>query len=134
MSRETAPFFEKYDVLLTPTCGQPPPRVGDLQPQGLEKRFQNAVVTANLKPLLRLPGLVEKLAADVYDFIPFTPFANVTGQPSMNVPLYWNGEGLPVGTMLTGRFAADATLFSLAAQLEEAHPWAGKRPPVNAYG
>ncbi len=133
MARETAPFFEEYDVLLTPTCGQPPPRVGSLKPHGFEKHLQSAVVAGNLRPVLRLPGLVEKLAEDVYDFIPFTPYANVTGQPSMNVPLYWNEEGLPIGTMLTGRFAEDAMLFSLAAQLEEAHPWADKRPPVNAF-
>jgi len=134
LSRSTAPFFEEYDVLLTPTLGQPPPEIGSLRPSGFDLKLQSAVVGGNLTPLLKLPGLIEKVAEDVYDFIPFTIFANVTGQPSMNVPLHWNADGLPIGTMLTGRFADDATLLSLAAQLEEAHPWADKRPPVNAYG
>jgi amidase len=132
MSRVTAPFFEEHDVLLTPTLGQPPPVIGGLTPKGLEHGLQRAVVAGNLTPLLKVPGLIEKIAEGIYDFVPFTIFANVTGQPSMNVPLHWNAEGLPIGTMLTGRFADDATLFSLAAQLEEAHPWAARRPPVSA--
>jgi len=55
---------------------------------------------------------------------------NVTGQPSMSVPLYWNNQGLPIGTMFTGRFGDEATLFRLAAQLEQARPWADRHPPV----
>jgi amidase len=48
------------------------------------------------------------------------------------LPLYWNSDGLPVGTQFAARFGDEATLFRLAAQLEEARPWAGKRPPVSA--
>jgi len=48
----------------------------------------------------------------------------------MSVPLHWSEEGLPVGSHLTARFGDEATLFRLAAQLEEARPWAGRRPPV----
>jgi amidase len=65
-------------------------------------------------------------------FMPFTPICNLTGQPAMSVPLFWNSDGLPVGTHFIGRFGDEATLFRLAAQLEAARPWASRRPPVSA--
>lgn len=59
-----------------------------------------------------------------------SPNANITGQPAMSIPLFWNAAGLPNGTHFIGRFGDEATLFRLAAQLEAARPWAGRRPPV----
>jgi amidase len=50
----------------------------------------------------------------------------------MSTPLHWNAESLPIGTHWVGRFGDEATLFRLAAQLEAARPWAGRRPPVSA--
>jgi amidase len=70
----------------------------------------------------------ERVAA----FAPFTPIFNATGQPAMSVPLYWNQAGLPIGAHFVARFGDEATLFRLAAQLEAARPWAGRRPPVSA--
>ena len=49
-----------------------------------------------------------------------------------SLPLFWNEDNLPVGIHFAGRFGDEATLFRLAAQLEEARPWSGKRPPVSA--
>ncbi|MNU06476.1 6-aminohexanoate-cyclic-dimer hydrolase [compost metagenome] len=65
-------------------------------------------------------------------FLSFTTFANMAGLPSMSVPMYWTPAGLPVGTQFTGRFNDEETLFQLAAQLEEARPWSGRRPLVHA--
>ncbi len=59
----------------------------------------------------------------------FTALYNVTGQPALSVPLHWTDDGLPVGTMLVGRPADEVTLIALAAQLEEARPWADRHPP-----
>ncbi|MBI2391903.1 MAG: amidase [Deltaproteobacteria bacterium] len=132
LGRTMAKFFERYDVLLTPTLGLPPPKIGALQPHGIERKLQEIVADASLTSVLRIPGLVEKIAEKTYGFIPWTAPANVTGLPAMSVPLWWNGAGLPVGAMFTGRFGDEATLFRLAGQLERARPWADRRPAVHA--
>ncbi|MDO8617123.1 MAG: amidase [Dehalococcoidia bacterium] len=111
MTREIARFFLDYDIWLTPTLGEPPVALGtfDAPPEDPMRAFERAA-----------------------QFVPFTPIANATGQPAMSVPLYWNGEGLPVGAHFVARFGEEATLLRLASQLEEARPWAHKRPPVTA--
>jgi amidase len=58
----------------------------------------------------------------------FTAVFNVTGQPAVSVPLHWTPGGLPVGTMLVGRPADEATLIALSAQLAAARPWAQRHP------
>ena len=111
ISRAIARFFCDYDVWLTPTLAEPPVPLGtfDSPEDDPMKGFQRAE-----------------------EFVPFTPICNMTGQPAMSVPLYWNSAGLPVGTHFIGRFGDEATLFRLAAQLEKARPWAQRRPPVSA--
>ncbi|MBA7648854.1 6-aminohexanoate-cyclic-dimer hydrolase [subsurface metagenome] len=111
VARDIGRFLTDYDVWLTPTLAEPPVPLGtfDSPPDNPMKGFDRAVV-----------------------FCPFTPLCNFTGQPAMSVPLYWNADGLPVGTHFIGHFGDEATLFRLAAQLEEARPWASRRPPVSA--
>lgn len=111
MARDVARFFEDYDVWLTPTLAEPPVPLG----------------TFDSPPDDPLRGFTRS-----GEFVPFTPICNATGQPAMSVPLFWNGDGLPVGTHFIGRFGDEATLFRLAAQLEEARPWKDRRPPVSA--
>ena len=67
----------------------------------------------------------------IFDYIAFTPLYNSTGQPAISLPLHWADDGLPIGVQVAGRFGDESTLFRLAAQLEEARPWAGKRPAVH---
>jgi Asp-tRNA(Asn)/Glu-tRNA(Gln) amidotransferase A subunit family amidase len=55
--------------------------------------------------------------------------ANVTGQPSMSLPLHWTADGLPMGMLFTAKTGDEATLFRLAAQLEQEMPWKDRRAP-----
>jgi len=111
ISRQIAEYFEGIDVLLTPTLGEPPAPLG----------------TFDSPPGEPLTGLFRAAA-----YVPFTPPFNVTGQPGISLPLHWNDGGLPIGVQFVGRFGDEETLLSLAGQLEEAAPWAARRPPVGA--
>jgi len=128
MARKIGQFFEDYDVLLTPVLAQPPAHVGSLQPSAAEKSQLRLVGRLNAGWLLNLAGGIKPLADRAFEQIPWLPMFNVTGQPAMSVPLYWNEAGLPIGVQFVGRFAEDATLFRLAGQLERARPWFQRVP------
>ena len=97
-----------YDVLLSPTLAMPPVPVGHF--------------TDGDDPVQNF----ERQKA----FTPFTALFNVTGQPAISVPLHWTSAGLPIGIQLIGRPYDEVTLISLAAQLEQARPWLGRRPEL----
>ena len=130
ISRRVAAFYERFDLVLSPTLGTPPPLIGALLPKGLEAFGQEVLVTLHLEALLRLPGVVDASIRRVFAFIPFPPLENVTGQPAMSVPLSWNATGLPIGVQVAARFGDEATLFRVAGQLEAARPWNQRRPPT----
>jgi amidase len=111
MTRQIAASFEAFDVLLTPTLGEPPALLG----------------TFDSPPGEPLTGLFRAAA-----YVPFTPPFNVTGQPGISLPLHWNDGGLPIGVQFVGRFGAEETLLALAGPLERAAPWADRRPPAIA--
>jgi amidase len=69
-----------------------------------------------------------KLAEKVFSYVPWTPIANITGQPSMSVPPHWTDAGLPVSVMLTAPIGREDMLFRLASQLESAQPWWSRSP------
>jgi len=127
-ARVVGRFFENYDVLLTPTLAQPPIITGSLQPSGSERFMVGLVGRLNAAWLLNALGVIKPLANKTFDFMPYTPIFNVTGQPAMSVPLYWNEAGLPIGMQFVGRFGDEATLFRLAGQLERAQPWSDRAP------
>ena len=128
-ARETAPFFERHDVLLTPTLATPPALIGALQPSTSEQRLMRVVNGLNAGWLLDALGVIKPLAAKTFDYMPNTALFNVTGQPAMSVPLHWNADGLPIGMQFVARLGEDATLFRLAGQLERARPWFERRAP-----
>jgi amidase len=108
IAREVARQRADLDVWVTPTLAEPPLPLGSFDdPEN---------------PLAALFRAAE--------FAPFTPLQNMTGEPAANLPLYWNDAGLPVGVQLVARQADEATLFRLAAQLEEARPWSKRIPAL----
>ena len=131
VSREVSAFLQTYDLLLTPTLARPPPLIGELLPKGVERRMQAIAAATSSSLLLRLGGGIDAAVDRVFDFVPFTPVANFSGLPAMSVPL-GEADGLPIGVQFIGRFADEATLFQLAAQLEQAAPWTRRKPRVSA--
>jgi amidase len=112
LGREILAFWNDYDVLVTPTLAKPPVEVGELNPAEGEPPIQ--------------------LLLNAAGFVPFTPVFNVTGQPAISLPLHQSSDGLPIGVQFVGAPAAEELLISLAGQLEQARPWADRRPPVFA--
>jgi amidase/6-aminohexanoate-cyclic-dimer hydrolase len=111
IARGLAGFFTTCDVFLCPTLCSPPLQIGELNPMSQD--------LSHIPPILRR-------------YMPATSMFNMSGQPAMSVPLAWNAAGLPLGMMFAARFGDEATLFRLAAQLEQARPWKKKLPPVCA--
>jgi len=127
-ARELAAFFADYDVLLTATAARPPVKVGEFDLTG-GQRFQLGLLrTLPLKVLL--DAAMKELPKGPMAATPNTMLFNMTGQPAMSTPLHWNEAGLPIGTQWVSRFGDETTLFRLAAQLEEAAPWAQHGPEL----
>lgn len=129
-ARKIGMFFEKYDVLVTPTLAEPPIQIGALQSPASEVMLMKVIGGMNAGWLLNAIGILKPIAAKVYAYMPYTAPFNVTGQPAVSIPLYWNEAGLPIGVQFAGKFGDEATLFRLAGQLESAQPWAGRMPPL----
>lgn len=129
-SRIMGRFHLNYDLYLTPTLAFPPVKIGELKPKPAEAFALKVINTLGLGRLVKLSGMMDKLAIESLSKTPFTQLANFTGQPAMSVPLHWTPDGLPCGSQFIGRFGDESTLFRLARQLEQARPWFDKRPPV----
>ena len=109
VARRTVAFWGNFDVVLTPTLALPPVPIG----------WQEEV-----------EGAIEQLLRNTV-FTPFTAIANLTGLPAVSLPLHWSADGLPIGVQAIGPPAGDALLLRLAAQVEEARPWADRRPALS---
>lgn len=106
---QVAAFCAPYDLWLTPTVGTTPPPLGSF-----------TATPDDPTRGLRMSGA----------FLPFTPLGNITGQPAMSIPLFWNADDIPVGVHFMGPYGDEGMLFRLAAQLEEARPWADRIPTI----
>ncbi|SFU14329.1 amidase [Pseudomonas marincola] len=98
---DMAVFMQKYDLILSSTLPDLPPKLGAVN--------------------MSLP--LEQYGAAASRMSSLTTVFNITGQPAMSVPLHWSESGLPIGIMFAGRFGEERTLLRIAAQLEQAHPW-----------
>jgi amidase len=106
--RSIMSLWDDYDVLLTPTMPVTPRPAGWM--------FEDPDPWAQL--------------ARASMIVAFTAPANASGQPAVSLPLHWSSQGLPIGSQLIGAPAGEATLIRLSARLEEARPWAHRRPPL----
>ena len=96
-----------FDLLLTPTLGEPPVPIGT---------FANDP-DSPMAPMARAGS-----------YVPFTPQFNASGQPAISLPMHWTADGLPVGVQLVAAFGREDLLLAVAGQLERAQPWAQRRP------
>jgi amidase len=112
LSRSVGAFFQTVDALVTPTIARPPVPLGELN--------------QNKKGMTAM-----EWTRQVFAYCPFTPLFNSTGQPAISLPLYATPAGLPIGVQIAGRFGDEATLIRLASQLEQARPWAKRKPSVH---
>lgn len=113
IGRTMGDFHSNFDMVLQPVTATPAPRLG-------------TIIYRDGDTLLEYTQRFKQVSA-------YTHLYNMSGQPSMSLPLGMSRDSLPIGVMLSGRTGEDAGLFSLAAQLEAAAPWAGHRPPINAF-
>ena len=104
--RQLGAFFEKHDVLLSTTIARTSLPLGTV----------------------RMDGTLEAFDEQVAPMTAFTAVCNATGVPAMSVPIEWTEDRLPVGMHFVARYGAEETLYSLAAQLEQARPWRNRRP------
>ncbi len=104
--RQLGAFFARFDILLSPTIARPSLPLGTV----------------------RMDGTLEEYEAGLAPMVAFTSVCNAAGVPAMSVPLEWSEDGLPIGMHFVARYGAEATLLSLAAQLEQAHPWRERWP------
>jgi amidase len=111
LARLMGGFFQRYDVLLTPTLGRLPLPLGVYDP----------TASVDLREIFTSWGALES----------FCPVFNATGQPALSLPLHHSREGLPIGMQLVAASGGESTLLRVAAQLEQAAPWAARRPPIH---
>lgn len=107
--RQLAAFYESYDVMLSTVLRNPPRPLGFLRQDERE---------------------LDDFISALVDDMPVTPLANMTGTPAMSLPLAWSTDGLPIGIHMGAAFGREDLLLRLAAQVEQAEPWADKRPEI----
>ncbi|MEK6626758.1 MAG: amidase family protein, partial [Bdellovibrionota bacterium] len=123
-------FFTRYDLALTPTLARRPVKIGELDPKWHEVIGLNTAIFLGAgKPLLAV-GLIDQMARQSLEVVPYTQLANLTGIPAMSVPLYWCADQLPMGSHFMAPFGREDRLFQLAFELEEARPWKDKFPSL----
>lgn len=128
LARDMGRFHQRYDLLLTPTLGTPPTRVGELRTPPAQRVVLSLLDAVGGTRLLH--SAIHQEARRNFARMPFTQLANLTGQPAMSVPLHWNAGGLPIGVQFVAPLNREDLLFSLAGQLEQAQPWRDRRPPL----
>lgn len=129
-ARRLTTFFESFDLLLTPTLATPPPRIGEFDlPVALQKGADVLIKTRTAR-LLGFTKIVDDMVDKNLGWVPYTQLANLTGRPAISLPLHWTADGLPLGVQFVAPLAGEPRLLQVAAQLEQALPWAERFAPI----
>lgn len=128
ITAQLADLMTRYDVILCATLAAAPVKIGELKPSQTERLQMRAVTAMPMEALMR--KMLIEASNKAFAWAGCTELFNLTGQPSMSVPLMWSARGLPIGVQFAARDGNDALLLRLAAQLEAARPWFGRRPPL----
>jgi amidase len=129
-TRKLTKFFESYYLLLTPTLATPPPKIGEFElPRALQVGA-DALIKTRTARFLRATPILDDLVDKNLGWVPYTQLANLTGRPAISLPLHWTADGLPLGVQFVAPLAGEQTLIRLAAQLEQAMPWADRMAPI----
>ncbi|QKC93866.1 amidase [Mesorhizobium sp. NZP2298] len=126
MIEETA----QYDAVLMPIIAHPPLACGAMDPQGADELIENLLDKLHLTPLLKLKPLFGQLMDKSLLFTHWPAIHNVSGQPSIALPVHVTEAGLPLGIQAAGRPGDEETLLSFAAQMEKISGWLGRRAPL----
>jgi len=118
-----ARFHADHDLLLTPTLGEPPIRIGSLNMPAPMQWAAEGLLRVKGISLLRRTGIVEQMVQRNLGWVPYTQLANVTGRPAISLPLHRTPDGLPMGVQFVGRLSSEGLLLRLGRQLETAAPW-----------
>jgi Asp-tRNA(Asn)/Glu-tRNA(Gln) amidotransferase A subunit family amidase len=129
-TRRLTTFFESYDLLLTPTLATPPPRIGEFDLPVALQRGSDVLLKTRTAHFLRYTKIVDDMVDKNLGWVPYTQLANLTGRPAISLPLHWTADGLPLGVQFVAPLAGESLLLRLAAQLEEALPWADRVAPT----
>lgn len=114
VTRAVGLFLTGYDLLVTPTIGQLPPPHGTLD-------YDDDAPGQSARSWIRR----------IFEVGPFTAAFNVSGNPAVSLPLGQSREGLPIGVQLVAAHGREDLLLQVAAQFEQAVPWAGRRPSIS---
>jgi len=126
MIEETA----HYDAVLMPVIAHPPLACGAMDPKGADELIENLLDKLHLTPLLKLKPLFGQLMDKSLFFTHWPAIHNVSGQPSIALPVHVTEAGLPLGIQAAGRPGDEETLLSFAAQMEKISGWLTRRAPL----
>jgi Asp-tRNA(Asn)/Glu-tRNA(Gln) amidotransferase A subunit family amidase len=126
-----AGFHGGHDLLMTPTLGEPPIRIGaHAVPLPLRLAAEGMLRTRTTR-LAQIGGVIDQIVQRNLAWVPYTQLANITGRPAISLPLHWTVEGLPMGVQFIGALRSEEMLLRLGRQLEQAAPWADRRAGVS---
>jgi amidase len=129
-SRELLVATARFDAVLMPIIAHPPVAVGGMSAKGADEAVEKLLDNLRLTRLLKNPRVLAQLIDKSLWFTHWPALQNVTGQPSIALPVHMTATGLPLGVQAAGRLGDEETLLSLAGQMERLSGWVQRRAPL----